>query len=50
MWNSILAGIIFEHVSIEGLRRKLRCKAQFREMCLFFSIDENYYKQIEWLS
>ena len=35
MWNSILAGIVFEHVSIEGLRRELRRNAQFREMCGF---------------
>jgi len=35
MWNSILAGIVFEHVSIESLRRELRRNAQFREMCGF---------------
>ena len=35
MWNSILAGIVFEHVSIESLRRELRRNAQVREMCGF---------------
>ena len=35
MWNSILAGVVFEHVSIESLRRELRRNAQFREMCGF---------------
>jgi hypothetical protein len=33
--NSILAGIVFEHVSIEGLRRELSRNAQLREMCGF---------------
>ena len=35
MWNSILAGIIYEHVSIESLRRDLSRNAQLREMCGF---------------
>ena len=35
MWNSILAGIVFEHASIESLRRELRRNAQLREMCGF---------------
>jgi hypothetical protein len=35
MWNSILGGIVFEHVSVETLRRELRRNAQFREMCGF---------------
>lgn len=35
MWNSILAGIVYEHVSIEGLRRELSRNAQLREMCGF---------------
>lgn len=33
VWNSILAGIVFEHVSIESLRRELSRNAQLREMC-----------------
>lgn len=35
MWNSILAGIVFEHVSIESLRRELSRNAQLRELCGF---------------
>ena len=35
MWNSTLAGIVFEHVSIESLRRELKRNAQLREMCGF---------------
>ena len=35
MWNSILAGIVYEHVSIESLRRELSRNAQLREMCGF---------------
>ena len=35
MWNSLLAGIVFEHISIESLRRELRRNAQLREMCGF---------------
>lgn len=35
IWNSLLAGIIFEHVSIESLRRELSRNAQLREMCGF---------------
>lgn len=35
MWNSILAGIVFQHVSIESLRRELSRNAQLRELCGF---------------
>jgi Transposase DDE domain/Transposase domain (DUF772) len=35
VWNSILAGIIFQHASIESLRRELLRNAQLREMCGF---------------
>jgi len=35
MWNSILAGIIFQHVSAKSLIRELRRNAQLREMCGF---------------
>ncbi|HCJ10146.1 MAG TPA: transposase, partial [Clostridiales bacterium] len=33
MWNSILAGVVFGHESIESLRRELERNAQLREMC-----------------
>ncbi|WP_273702586.1 transposase [Thermoanaerobacter sp. A7A] len=35
MWNSILAGIVFEHPSIESLRRELLRNGQLRFMCGF---------------
>lgn len=35
MWNSILAGIVFEHASIESMCRELSRNAQLREMCGF---------------
>ena len=35
VWNSILAGIIYQHASIESLRRELWRNAQLREICGF---------------
>jgi hypothetical protein len=35
VWNSILAGIVFQHNSIELLRRELRRNAQLRWLCGF---------------
>ncbi|MCR4440707.1 MAG: transposase [Peptococcaceae bacterium] len=37
MWNSILAGIVFQHESVEKLRRELARNGQLREMCGFFN-------------
>jgi len=36
MWNSVLAGIVFQHDNIEKLRRELARNGQLREMCGFF--------------
>src|SRR5690625_2613740 len=33
IWNTILAGIVFEHKSIESLRRELSRNAQLRFIC-----------------
>jgi len=33
MWNSVLAGIVFQHPSIESLRRELSRNGQLRYMC-----------------
>ena len=33
VWNSILAGIVFQHISIESLRRELQRNGQLRQMC-----------------
>lgn len=35
IWNSLLAGIVFQHSSIESLRRELQRNAQLRELCGF---------------
>lgn len=35
MWNSLLAGIVFQHPSIESLRRELSRNAQLRWLCGF---------------
>lgn len=35
MWNSVLAGIVYQHQSIESLRRELKRNAQLRELCGF---------------
>ena len=35
MWNSLLAGIVFQHPSIESLRRELSRNAQLRQACGF---------------
>ncbi|MFQ5868140.1 MAG: transposase [bacterium] len=35
MWNSVLAGVIYQHPSIESLRRELQRNGQLRQMCGF---------------
>lgn len=35
MWNSLLAGIVFEHKSCESLRRELGRNGQLRQLCGF---------------
>jgi len=35
VWNSILAGVVYQHVSIESLRRELLRNAQLRQICGF---------------
>lgn len=35
MWNSILAGIVYQHPSIESLRRELGRNGELRDMCGF---------------
>lgn len=35
VWNSILAGIVYQHVSIESLRRELLRNGELREACGF---------------
>ena len=33
LWNMILAGIVFQHASVEALRRELQRNAQLRQVC-----------------
>ena len=35
VWNSILAGVVFQHDSVESLRRELKRNGQLRELCGF---------------
>ena len=35
VWNSVIAGIVFEHKSVEGLRRELSRNGELRNMCGF---------------
>jgi len=35
IWNSILAGVVFQHCSIESLRRELLRNAELRQACGF---------------
>jgi len=35
VWNSILAGVVYQHVSIESLRRELKRNPQLRWLCGF---------------
>lgn len=35
VWNSLMAGIVFEHKSIESLRRELRRNGELRQACGF---------------
>jgi len=41
MWNSILAGVVFEHISTDSLRRELSRNAQLRFMCGFYGDGDN---------
>ena len=33
IWNSVLAGVVFQHSSIESLRRELKRNGQLRYVC-----------------
>ena len=35
VWNSLLAGLVFQHPSVESLRRELRRNAELRQVCGF---------------
>jgi len=44
MWNSVLAGVVFEHPSIESLRRELSRNGQLRLMCGFYGSGGRHNK------
>ncbi len=33
MWNALLAGVVYQHLSVESLRRELSRNGQLRDMC-----------------
>ena len=35
LWNSLLAGIVFQHESVESLRRELSRNGELRDLCGF---------------
>jgi hypothetical protein len=35
LWNRVIAGIVFEHISVEQLRRELSRNAELRQRCGF---------------
>lgn len=35
VWNSLLAGVVFSHETIESLRRELQRNGQLRDLCGF---------------
>jgi len=39
VWNSILAAVVYEHVSVESLRRELKRNAQLRLLCGFEVVE-----------
>lgn len=40
MWNSVLAGVVFQHLSVESLRRELSRNGQLRFMCGLYGRGE----------
>jgi hypothetical protein len=48
VWNSILAGVVFGHDSIESLRRELKRNGQLRKLCGFSSLKGVAAVPPEW--
>jgi len=44
MWNAILAGVVFQHISVESLRRELSRNGQLRFMCGFHTVNTKKYR------
>ena len=40
MWNTVLAGVVFQHISVESLRRELSRNGQLRFMCGLYGSND----------
>ena len=54
MWNSVVAGVVFQHPTIASLIRELRRNVQLRYVCGFDPIDKgpsayNDSRFLKWL-
>jgi len=49
MWNSILAGIVFQHDGVESLRRELARNGQLRQLCGFDVLRGSKAVPPEWV-
>ncbi len=49
LWNSVLAGIVFQHAGIESLRRELKRNAQLRHICGFDVFRGAHAVPPEWV-
>lgn len=48
VWNTVLAGVVFGHISIESLRRELSRNGQLRFMCGLYGVS-NKAVPTEWV-
>ena len=49
VWNSILAGVVFQHPSIESLRRELLRNAELRQACGFNPLKGDLAVPPKWI-
>jgi hypothetical protein len=49
VWNSILAGVVFQHPSIEALRRELSRNAELRQACGFNPLKGDLAVPPKWV-
>lgn len=48
IWNSLLAGVVYQHSSIESLRRELLRNGQLRDLCGFEAVDREDAVPTSW--
>ena len=46
VWNSIIAGVVYEHISIESLRRELKRNAESPQMHKLYKEVEKQHKEL----